>query len=104
MAAETRRQREKAIHLRQILQAAEWVFAKKGFAARRLRDVHPPVLATALFGLIRSFTEQWVLTGSRDALTPISPVTVELLFVRRSKGALFRSQGGSASSTCRGDG
>ena len=60
---------------------------KEGIAAGRLRDVDPPVLAIALFGLLRSFTEQWVLTGSKDALTPMSPVSVELFF----EGARVRS-------------
>jgi len=39
MAAETRREREKAMHRREILEAAERVFAKKGFAATTIDEI-----------------------------------------------------------------
>ena len=39
MAAETRREREKAMHRREILEAAKRVFAKKGFAAATIDEI-----------------------------------------------------------------
>ena len=39
MAAETRREREKAMHRREILEAAERVFAQKGFAATTIDEI-----------------------------------------------------------------
>ena len=39
MAAETRREREKAMHRREILEAAKRVFAKKGFAATTIDEI-----------------------------------------------------------------
>ena len=39
MAAETRREREKAMHRREILEAAKRVFAQKGFAATTIDEI-----------------------------------------------------------------
>ena len=39
MAAETRRERQKAVHRREILEAAKRVFAKKGFAATTIDEI-----------------------------------------------------------------
>ena len=39
MAAETRRERQKAMHRREILEAAKRVFAKKGFAASTIDEI-----------------------------------------------------------------
>jgi len=45
-----------------------------------LRSIAPDYLATALIGLINSFTAQWILTGGESSLMELSPVITSLFF------------------------
>ncbi len=51
---------------------------KDGISKGMLKDINPLILATALMGIIHSFTTQWILLGRKDPLLEMKSVILEL--------------------------
>ena len=61
-----------------------------GISVGMLKDMNPHLLATWLESLLRSFAEDWIWTGSKEALTEMEPVIMELFLEGASRQPLKR--------------